>query len=80
MIGAAVLLVGLLLIASGLVGARIPGGATFAPAGIDHVPGSDAQGSPDGTAGPGPLGFAFAAGRSSRTPKWARRCSNSRPQ
>ena len=48
MIGGAVLVVGLLLILAGLVSARIPGGAAFAPSGIDHVPGieGDAAGGP----------------------------------
>ena len=36
MIGEAVLLVGLLLIVTGLMSARIPGGATFAPSGFAH--------------------------------------------
>ena len=39
MIGAAVLLTGLLLILAGLTAARIPGGATFARPGIAGVPG-----------------------------------------
>ena len=40
MIGAAVLVAGLLLILAGLASARIPGGATFARPGIDRSPGS----------------------------------------
>ncbi|HEX4897095.1 MAG TPA: sensor domain-containing protein [Candidatus Limnocylindrales bacterium] len=42
MIGAAVLVIGLLLILAGLASARIPGRATFARPGIDRSPGSDA--------------------------------------
>ena len=61
MIGAAVLIVGLLLIACGLVGARIPGGATFAPAGIGGVPGGDPDAGGDPGAGGGPLRFARRA-------------------
>ncbi|HEX2753968.1 MAG TPA: sensor domain-containing protein, partial [Candidatus Limnocylindrales bacterium] len=37
MIGGAALVVGLLLILAGLASARIPGGAAFAPSGIDHA-------------------------------------------
>ncbi len=61
MIGAAVLIVGLLLIVSGLIGARIPGGATFAPAGIDRATGTDRGPSGDGAVGVGPLRFAQRA-------------------
>ena len=39
MIGAAVLVVGLLLVLAGLVSVRIPGGATFARPGIVRAPG-----------------------------------------
>ncbi len=41
MIGGAALVVGLLLILAGLASARIPGGAAFAPPGIDAAPGTD---------------------------------------
>ena len=41
MIGAAVLVTGLLLIGAGLVSARIPGGASFARPGISASPGTD---------------------------------------
>jgi signal transduction histidine kinase len=57
-IGSAVLVVGLLLIGSWLASARIPGGATFAPSGIDRSP-------EHGDDGAGGL-FAFA--RRARSP------------
>ena len=43
MIGAAVLVTGLLLILAGLASARIPGGATFARPGIDRSEGAGAD-------------------------------------
>jgi signal transduction histidine kinase len=56
-IGAAVLVTGLLLIVAALVSARIPGGASFARPGIS----SSAEGSPATEAGdPGAAVFAFA--------------------
>jgi signal transduction histidine kinase len=42
-IGAAVLVVGLLLILAGLLGARIPGGASFAPSGIGRSAAVDGE-------------------------------------
>lgn len=44
MIGAAVLVIGLLLILTGLASARIPGGATFAPSGMTSSAADDAGG------------------------------------
>ena len=55
MTGAAVLVVGLLLILAGLVSARIPGEATFASSGIVPAPGDGHAG------GAGPLGLARRA-------------------
>ena len=55
MIGAAVLVVGLLLILAGLASARIPGEATFASSGISLAPGEGAAG------GTGPSGIARRA-------------------
>ena len=57
MIGAAVLVAGLLLIMAGLVSARIPGGATFARPGIDRSEGAGAD----------PTGL-FAFARRARNP------------
>ena len=55
MTGAAVLVVGLLLILAGLASARIPGEATFASSGISLAPGEGQAG------GAGPLGIARRA-------------------
>ena len=55
MIAGAVLVVGLLLVLTGLASARIPGGAAFAPSGISR----SRDGRPDG--GGGPLGLAWRA-------------------
>jgi signal transduction histidine kinase len=54
-IGAAVLITGLLLVLAGLASAWIPGGATFASSGIDRVPEADDD------QGGGPLGLARLA-------------------
>ena len=56
MIGAAVLVIGLLLILAGLASARIPGRATFARPGIDRSPGTGPAAGEDAGSGP----FAFA--------------------
>lgn len=55
MIGAAVLIVGLLLIVAGLAAARIPGEATFASSGISIAPEAPGEGRP------GPLAIARRA-------------------
>jgi signal transduction histidine kinase len=57
-IGAAVLAIGLLLILTGLVSARIPGGAAFAPSGISRSRGT----------GESPVGGLFAFARRAENP------------
>ncbi|HTG42659.1 MAG TPA: hypothetical protein VK697_13710, partial [Methylomirabilota bacterium] len=69
MIGAAVLVTGLLLILAGLASARIPGGATFARPGID-----DSRG-----AGDDATGGLFAFARRARNPIRAFALSPIRP-
>ena len=70
-IGGAVLIVGLLLILAGLVSARFPGGATFAPSGIvvDAEAGEAvARDHSDSRGGPGTPSVRFCSPRSSPRP------------